>query len=581
MIHTTLGLDIGTRAIRYALCQVDGQKISIKAANAIEFEIADEPVISEEKKGTSLPVKTDESNPVSQALAKVTAQLSGHSKVPIDAIGMTVDPSYELSTHRILPFNDPRMIAQVLKLQLNDIWTIDDNAQLSFKIGAFIENKAEAESEDAAAPMSGYDVYVINYPKDKLLERINQAKFAHIEPHLMLPSNEALPHLFQTVLDTDQNTFILLDIGEHVSTLTVISNNKTELSRSFKLGGATIDELIAEACGISHESARLLKEASGFVSEPGRELETYQNRLASHDIQPVTTADPAVIAKCCSNGLNMLVSAIRQTLLQFVAKTRIEPTIMCITGGSSNLPGIEKWFEQNLEVQCTKRLPYDNLFISQYNSVNEFQYITLDAIAAAVAAARNIDDKLTLNLRHGDLAHKGSLAFIQENKWLLLALVVAIIASLIFMTVTRSKMIKQEHDKVLASLEKTSQDVFGKKLTTYQQIQNEIAQSKGYNFIPEKTAFTHFMWISNQVNDNLSDVEMDFSQLDIDIQRKIVTIRGEVTGDEGLPKFMQLMEQYECFPDEIQEPKTSKNKDRVTFTLRIEANHCGSGDDSE
>ena len=581
MIHTTLGLDIGTRAIRYALCQIDGQKIIIKAANAIEFEIPNEPELSEDKKGASLPAKTDENHPVTQALTIAATQISQQNKIPIDAIGMTVDPTYELSTHRILPFNDPRMISQVLKLQLNDIWTIDNNTQLSFKIGEFIENKAETESEDAPAPMSGYDVYVINYPKNKLQERINQTKFAHLEPHLMLPSNEALPHLFQSVLDTDQNTFILLDIGEQVSTLTVINDNKIELSRSFKLGGATIDDLIAESCNLSHEEARILKEESGFVSEPGRELETYQNRLASHDIQPITIADPAMIAKCCSNGLNMLASAMRQTLLQFVAKTHIEPRLMSITGGSSALPGIEQWFEKNLEIQCTRKLPYDNSFITQNNGLNDVQYITLDAVAAAMAAAHNIDEKLTLNLRHGELAHKGSLAFIQENKWVLLALIVAIIASLIFMTVTKSKMIKQEHDKVLASLEKTSQEVFGKKLITYQQIQNEIAQSKGYNFIPEKTAFTHFMWISNQVNDNLSDVEMDFSQLDIDIQRKIVTIRGEVTGDEGLPKFMQLMEQYECFPDEIQEPKTSKNKDRVTFTLRIEANHCGSGDDSE
>lgn len=115
----------------------------------------------------------------------------------------------------------------------------------------------------------------------------------------------------------------------------------------------------------------------------------------------------------------------------------------------------------------------------------------------------------------------------------------------------------------------------------YRQIEAEIADSQGFSFIPERTAFTHFAWISSQVNDNLSDVEMDLNSLDIDTQRKIVTIRGEVSGDDGLPKFMQLLEQYECFPNEIQEPKTSKTRDRVAFTLRVEATQCASGGDGD
>ena len=72
-------------------------------------------------------------------------------------------------------------------------------------------------------------------------------------------------------------------------------------------------------------------------------------------------------------------------------------------------------------------------------------------------------------------------------------------------------------------------------------------------------------------------MEMELSQLDIDVQRKIVTLRGEVAGDEGLPKFLLLLEEYECFPDEIPEPKTSKNKERTAFTLRVEATNCSSG----
>jgi hypothetical protein len=76
---------------------------------------------------------------------------------------------------------------------------------------------------------------------------------------------------------------------------------------------------------------------------------------------------------------------------------------------------------------------------------------------------------------------------------------------------------------------------------------------------------------------------MDIQSLDIDNQRKIISISGDITGDEGLQKFLQLMEQNDCFPNEIPEPKTNKLKDRIHFNnLRIESHHCaGNGGNNE
>ena len=570
MMHTTLGLDIGTRAIRYVLCQVDGQKISIKESGSFPFKT--ESSNSAENNGEISLRKTDETDPLAEAFKAISDKIAEQSHLPIDAIGMTVDPTQELSTHRILPFNDPRMVNQILDQQLNDIWTIDENSQISFQILDFV--KGTANSEDEAVTSDGYDVYVIHYPKSGLVPYIERTKNTRIEPHVILPANEALPFAFNTLLDTDIPPYILLDIGEINSTLYVIDAGKVRLSRSFKIGSANIDEILAEALEISTEEARQLKETSGFVCDPGQEIATYERLLTRRKISPFS-GDLSTMTKSCTRAMNLLVSAMRQTLIQFVTKTQLEPQVLYLTGNGAKLGGLEQWFSENLKIKCSQDLPYPIWFRENIDNT------TLDAIAAALSAAWNIDSKVPLNLRHGTLAHKGSLAFIQDNKWLIAALVVAILAALVFMTVTKTKMIQQEHDKLRAALEQTTQDVFGKKLLTYDQIENEVNQSQGFTFIPEKTAFTHFMWISNQVNDNLSDVEMDFNSLDIDTQRKIVTIRGEVTGDEGLPKFMQLMEQYECFPNEIQEPKTSKVKDKVTFTLRIDANHCATGDDSE
>ena len=352
-----------------------------------------------------------------------------------------------------------------------------------------------------------------------------------------------------------------------------MSDTTVYLSRSFKIGSACIDNCIAEAFNITPEEARAIKEQSGFVSKPGNESTDYSAYIFNHRIEVASV--PAVdLARACSRGLETIAAAVRQTLLNFVTRNKIEPKFLVVTGGGSKLVGLREWFWRNFEIQCIEQLPV------ALNTDGMTRSYPVDALAAAVVACNNIENKYSLNLRQGTLAHKGNLAFIQEKGWVLAALVVLIIGALIFMTVTKNRTIKQEHDQLRAALEETSQNVFGKKLLTYRQVEKEINESQGFNLIPEKTAFSHFSWISSQVNDNLADVEMDFNSIDIDNQRKVVRIRGEITGDEGLPKFLQLMEQYECFPNDIPEPGTQHSKDKVVFNLSIDA-QCSSGDDSE
>ena len=567
MMHTTIGLDIGKYAVRCAVCRIDGQKAEI-------VQCLQEPITEGD---------------LNQALQTISTQIS-HTKLQIDAIGATLDPTLMLSAHRSLPFNDPRTVEQVLPQFLGDVWTIDEMSQVAFEVGSFVEQKNADDAEgknDGDGPVGGYDVYAIHYPRLPIAELIEHFKGTRIDPHVMLPSTEAMSFGLGPALESVDDCWCLLDIGADISTLYVINDDQIALARAFKVGSSSIDDDLATTFNISPEEAKNLKEKTGFVAAPGQEIRQYQRFLQTRQIEQ-WDVDPNVVSQSCLRGLNMLFSSLRQTLLNFVTKTRVEPTTIYLTGNGARLPGLDDYMAQFAGVRCSCDLPFapkfkqslnESVFNRKFNdqteNVSADISFSLDAVCAANAASCNIDGKCPLNLRRGTLAHKGSLAFIQENKWLLAALVVSLIATLIFVSVTKAKMVRTEHDRLKTALEQASEEVFGKKLLTYAQIEDEINQSKGYDFIPEITAFTHFVWISNQVHNNLRGVEMDIQSLDIDNQRKIISISGDVTGDEGLQKFLQLMEQNDCFPKEIQEPKTNKLKDRIHFNnLRIESHHC-------
>ncbi len=574
MMHTTIGLDIGKNAVRCAVCHVDGQKVEIVTC-------LQEPI-------------TDAG--LGQALTDISKKITD-SKIQIDAIGATLDPTLMLSAHRSMPFNDPRAIEQVLPQFLGDVWNIDDNAQVAFEVGGFVEDKSseDAESKEGDGPVGGYDVYAIHYPRSNIADLIDQFKVGRIDPHVMLPSTEAMAFGIGPVLDAGNGCWCLLDIGADISTLYVINDGKIALARAFKVGSANIDDEIAAAFKIELPEARSMKERTGFIAAPGREPQVYQHYVQSRRLEQ-WDINPAVMSQTCMRGLNMLFSSFRQTLINFATKNRIEPTTLYLTGNGAKLAGLDDFLAQFSGIPCTLDLPLSMKVRQSFNDAGMSQKLfaeggrdsmisafSLDAACVANAAAQNIDGKCHLNLRRGALAHKGSLAFIQDNKWFLAALAVGLIAMLVFMTLTKIGMVNAEHDRVKAALEQASNDLFGKKMLKYSDIEAEFNQSKGFDFIPEITAFTHFMWLSDQITMNLSDVELDIQQLDINNLQKTVTIKGDVTGDEGLTKFLQLLEQYECFPNEIDMPRTSLVKDRTQFSgLKIQAHHCmGNGGDNE
>lgn len=545
MAHKTIGIEIGAQQIHLVVCTVDGYGATIEQQLSARYD------------------QTDDENTCSQVLKELANQIYAASGTPIEAIGMSLDSTRTLSTHEILPFSDPKIIENTIYNTMADQWTLTEDSIIAFEVGSYVNPKSEEET-------GGYDVFVLHASSKDIQDNIQILAPCRLDPHVILPELQAFGFILKDFVRHVKTPSVILDMGAEKTRLYIIDENRNViLSRVFKLGGKQLDQSIAETFQLSLEEAEELKCSSGFVALPGKELQQYQHLVHSGVLVP-TESDPRLLCQACLSGLNMLYTGIYQSLVLATASMKLDISNIYLTGNASHLAGLEEWLTAQFNVPCTTNIPVIN-----HENVKSADF-SFCAIGAAIAASRNIDAACPLNLRKGKLAHKGSLEYLNETKWLLLALVMLLAITGILSMTTRINAVNAEYNQLKHAVEKASQDVFGHKMTSLKQIQKEVESSQGYSFIPARTAFTHFEWLSNKIHE-ATDMEMELSQLDIDVQRKIVTLRGEVAGDEGLPKFLLLLEEYECFPDEIPEPKTSKNKERTAFTLRVEATNCSSG----
>ena len=552
MGHKTIGLEIGAQQIHLVECIVDATGASVEQQLSARY--SSEDVTGEES--------------CQEVLRGMIQKICGSSRSSIEAIGITLDSTRTLSTHEMLPFGDPKIIENTIYNTMADQWTLTEDSLIAFEVGEFVTPKSEDE-------VGGYDVFVLHASTQDVQDKIALLAPSRMEPHVVLPELQAFGYVLENYIKTLNTPCVLLDMGAEKTRLYAIDENKKiVMSRIFKLGGRQLDLAIADAFGMAEEDAEELKCTSGFVASEGKEIAVYQQLVRSGNLVP-TDEDVAKLCSACLSGLRMLFTGIYQSLVLLSSNLQGDISTIYLTGNASHLAGLDMWLTEQFGVKCSK-----DISVMNHDNVESADF-SFCAVGAAIAAAKNIDGDCPLNLRKGKLAHKGSLQYLNDNKWFILALVMLLFITGSVMMTMKVNAVNAEYEHMKKAVEQSTQNVFNKKMSSLSQIRKEVESSQGYNFIPTRTAFTHFQWISTKIHKEATNMELELSQLDIDTQRKIVTLRGEVGGDDGLPKFLQLLEQYECFPNEIPEPKTSKNKERTAFTLRVDVTNCSVGGANE
>jgi len=145
----------------------------------------------------------------------------------------------------------------------------------------------------------------------------------------------------------ENSTVALLDMGESVSSLTIVADKLPRFTRDIFIGGRDFTKSISNALGISFQDAEQLKR------DPGKRLE-----------EVIRTYDAAV--------MNMT-QELRLSIDYFATEKNREISELLLTGGASMLEGITEVFEKNLEVKVSRWNPVATLKMASGVSTEDIE----------------------------------------------------------------------------------------------------------------------------------------------------------------------------------------------------------------
>ncbi|MCK9475169.1 MAG: pilus assembly protein PilM [Candidatus Muirbacterium halophilum] len=140
----------------------------------------------------------------------------------------------------------------------------------------------------------------------------------------------------------------IIDIGAENTNFNIIQSGKIEFSRNIPMGGNAITELIAKDISGSPTNFREFLDQSDSVKKI-TQIEVKEDELEKLDEQK------KIIVMSLTDGISRISQRIRLTIGYF--KTQVKGKNideLYIIGGTSNIPGLESYFSENLDIHTSK-----------------------------------------------------------------------------------------------------------------------------------------------------------------------------------------------------------------------------------
>ncbi|MBF0521476.1 MAG: type IV pilus assembly protein PilM [Candidatus Omnitrophica bacterium] len=182
----------------------------------------------------------------------------------------------------------------------------------------------------------------------KLLSELGiQADFIGINPVALTNAFNVLG--FNEEKEVKSATAVaLLDMGESVSTLTILVDKLPRFTRDIFIGGQDFTKKISNALGVSFDEAEKLK------SNPNKENEEK-------------------ILAACEDALMNMGLEIKLSFDYFSTEKNTDISYLLLTGGASLLKGIPEFFQKKLDVKVSLWDPLSRIVLSKDLPIKEAQ----------------------------------------------------------------------------------------------------------------------------------------------------------------------------------------------------------------
>ncbi len=229
------------------------------------------------------------------------------------------------------------------------------------------------ESEEASADSSKpTEVMLVAAKKDMVEEYVGLLQLAGLSPMVLDVDAFALQNAFEMSSPDQKGCYALVNIGAEELGINAVKDGISMFTRDSSYGGAQITEAIMKELKVSYEEAEKIKLGGTKVEKEKAILEEIFTSVVSSWAQEIKRA------------------------LDFLATTYPDETIqrVFLSGGSSRIPGFQKYLEMETGIPVEMLNPFSNLVINEKKF--DTRYLSYMAPQAAVAvglALRSIGDK--------------------------------------------------------------------------------------------------------------------------------------------------------------------------------------------
>lgn len=392
-----------------------------------------------------------------------------------------------------LPFRDRKRIAEVVGFELEDHIPYDiDEVAYDYQI--------VSQGEDSSK------VLMVAVPRERIEQYLRDLKEVGIDPKVLSFGPWAYVNLIPYLSPAPQEAIAVVDIGHRRTDVCVVRDGAVEFVRTLNRAGAHLNEVVARQLDIDVHEADVRKKLDGRLPDRrggraavGQEDETVQ--LPALGEAGAHAAQRAALERALEQGLRDVLRDVRLALVAHHTEVGRPADRVVLCGGTSQLPGIQAWFERELGVPVEK-LDLSRVDFNRMRDPSEGAAIIPKGLALSLRGLGS-GARSEINLRRGPYAYVGEFRFLRDRLTAIVLMVLALLSIAGFRAYTRHESLSAQRESQIQELKVISKDLLGREVDDFEAMLRLLRATPDEldTPFPEVTAFDLFAEISGIIED--------------------------------------------------------------------------------
>jgi len=539
MAHTITGIDLGSRSIKFAVLDAGFRRARINTS----FE---EPVPPGEA-----PLAERQAEALRAGMARLPSESTITMALPGEMLALRVLD---------LPFADARKVEQVVGYELE--------GQIMHDLSEVVMDHVilSAPSTDQGETTGSRAMAVAARTED-IAAYLALLKQSGVEPRTLY----AAPIIYHALLaeehreDASAGCRLFIDMGHQRSQLCFLRGHEAVFGRTSSHAGEELTAALARASGgkWTFEQAEQAKHSHGFVPSRAR---------------PPTTSAQRQLGSLLRDALAPFLRDLRQTLASFRAHNKTEVQSILLAGGSSRLPGLPEFLQEELGIPTSLwPAPPEPSVVESPASDDDTVVSVVDeegsasrarqALAFALAWA-GVRGHRELDLRRGPFQFRVSYSVMRQKAAHLVVLAAAVLACAAVDGTVALRRLSGEQQQLKEKLKVATKELFGEARGDATEVTAALKRSFRDEMapLPRVTAYDLLDRISRKMP--AADlVAIDVQ--DLEIKSKKTSIKGTVDSAAALDDVVAKLKEIDCFEEINKGPLTEVSGGAKQFSLTI------------